>query len=495
MAITYIGGHNEENFTPAFNPVNYYFDSDNKNESGFRYVVEVFNYGTATKIFESRVAPRIGDGYAFVPLQGILKNKVSNEKPNDSPVTASNSFYRFDLKIGEEYIVQWDYDDYEFYSGGASPWNAYTQLRQFAETTAHTFVVGDQINIAQSDDGAEKPILQGLFTVVEVVDDYTIVIDIPFSVVGSGATIGGQVKYADNRKTIFRNLLSQSATVHNGVLSQEDFLSIPNEDFKLIIPNEKRRLLTNMPDISSTNTNKFQATLNQDIWVNVGNFYTNVPRWVQFTNDAGETFKKAIGTNTSAAIRQVGIGANNLGTLIPMVGTLPLIKSTTKYYIIHVNNDEDEQVSRAYRIDIDRRCVLNEVHLLFLDRLGSLVSFAFQAHLNEKIDVKRESYLRERGDLNSELDRWSYDLNEGGEVITNVSIDQEYTLRAFPMTDEMSVYFAELVTSPYVLMKLNGNYFRVVITDGNINVDRANQKKLIRKTITVKLANQNAVNV
>ena len=494
MAITYKGGHNVDNFTPAFNPVNYYFDSSNKNEDGFRYVVEVFNYGTATKIFESRIAPRVGDGYAFVPLQGILKNQVSNEKPNDNAISAVKSFYRFDLKIGEEFINIWDYDDYEFYSGGVSQWNAYTQLRQFAETTAHTFVVGDQINIDQSDGGTEKPMLQGLFTVVEVVDDYTIVIDIPFSVVGSGATVGGGVKYADNRKTIFRNLLSQSATVHNGVLKQDEFLEIPNSTFKLITTSTTNRMLTNLPN-GDVKTKVFSITRNQDIWMNVGNFYDNEAEWMHFENSNGETFKKSIGTDISSAIRQVGVGANNLGTLIPISGTLPLIKNNTTFYIIKVMNDNGDQLSRRYRIDIDDRCAINTVELLFFDRLGSLVSYAFQAHLNEKIDIKREAYQRERGELNEDLDKWIYSLDEGGEVITTVNVDQEYILRSYFMTDEMSVYFTELLTSPYVLMKLDGKYYRASIVDNGGNVDRLKQKKMIKKQITVKLANQNAVNV
>ena len=63
------------------------------------------------------------------------------------------------------------------------------------------------------------------------------------------------------------------------------------------------------------------------------------------------------------------------------------------------------------------------------------------------------------------------------------------------MTDEMSVYFTELLTSPYVLMKLDGKYYRASIVDNGGNVDRLKQKKMIKKQITVKLANQNAVNV
>ena len=123
MAITYIGGHNTDNFTPAFNQVNYYFDSSNKNKEGFRYVVDLYVSGTATKIWEGRVAPRIGDGYAFIPLQGLLtKNGLLSFETNITTdgIDAKNSYLKFDLKIGEEYVEEFEYTNYGQFTGGLS---------------------------------------------------------------------------------------------------------------------------------------------------------------------------------------------------------------------------------------------------------------------------------------------------------------------------------------------------------------------------------------
>lgn len=92
-------------------------------------------------------------------------------------------------------------------------------LRQSPATSPHTYAVGDQISVSQTDGGVIKPMLQGLFTVVAVPDAYSVVIDIAFVNVGTGAAMGGTIKYADNRKTITRNLLSRTWTAFNGALS------------------------------------------------------------------------------------------------------------------------------------------------------------------------------------------------------------------------------------------------------------------------------------
>ena len=64
--------------TPAYNPVVYWVDSTNKNETGFKYVVDVYD-GGGTQIAEYRVAPRIDDGYGVIDLSRLLSSQVSKD--------------------------------------------------------------------------------------------------------------------------------------------------------------------------------------------------------------------------------------------------------------------------------------------------------------------------------------------------------------------------------------------------------------------------------
>jgi hypothetical protein len=49
--------------TPAYNPVKFIVDSTNKNLTGFRYIFDVYESGTSTKIAEYKVLPTYG--YVF----------------------------------------------------------------------------------------------------------------------------------------------------------------------------------------------------------------------------------------------------------------------------------------------------------------------------------------------------------------------------------------------------------------------------------------------
>ena len=91
----------------------------------------------------------------------------------------------------------WVYGDYQFFSD-SSQWNAYTVLTSNGFGNAlHPFKVGDYVNVSQTDGGLLKPMLQGNFKIVAIRDTKSIVINIPFSVVGSGASVGGTVTPLD----------------------------------------------------------------------------------------------------------------------------------------------------------------------------------------------------------------------------------------------------------------------------------------------------------
>jgi hypothetical protein len=302
--------------------------------------------------------------------------------------------------------------------------------------------------------------------------------------------MGGKVKYSDNRKSITRDLVTSTATVFNGALTNEEFVTLPISVFKLTSPSGTNRLLTSMPSTG------MRITPTQQFFLNIGNFYTTVPRFVYFENDEGDVYFKSVGGSSGTAIRQMGVGPGNLGTLTEQTGVLPLVKDHTKWYDVWVTDSNDIPLTKRYRFEIDRRCQINEIELLFLDRLGSLASFAFQNRTTESGNVKRESYVKALGELDTELDRWNYGLDEAGTTLTSVTEELETTIRTNWMTDEQSVYFKELITSPFILKReAGGAYISVQIKDTSFPIERTKNKKLIKKTITITPSNQNNINL
>ena len=102
MAITLEG--RPQDFTPVYNPVNFYFDSDNKTNSGFRYVFDLYEQGVAEKISETRGAPRPVDGFGESFLSKLLSPLITRkfDPLNVTVQDAEEHYIRYELKVGAE---------------------------------------------------------------------------------------------------------------------------------------------------------------------------------------------------------------------------------------------------------------------------------------------------------------------------------------------------------------------------------------------------------
>lgn len=466
MAITVI--KEPQDLTPAYNEVNFEVDSTNKNKEAFRYVVDVYLSGTSTKIHETRIAPRIGDGYGVIKLAKILQSYVTYTLglTNTTSLDASNSFIEFDLKIGEEFVEEWSYDDYEFRSGNKTALDS---------TLTHTFSVGDAVQVKQTDGGVIKPMLEGLFIVTEVPNSSEIIIDIDFSNVVAGAAMGGKVRYADNRTSITRDLVTKTKAAFNGALSFVDFKGYLSTDYKLTSDSTTRKLLTDLP------VTGFRTSETALMFLNFGQAESAEVDKAKFKNDAGTEFTKSVVSGGSKWVRQFAAGAGNMGD----AGTI--VTPTAKYYDVWLIDAAGNQLTQKYRIEIDRRCVISGTEILFLDRKGSFVPFAFALREYETGEIKRDV-------ITQELDT-DYNLEDAGEVITNVNLNKSWRFTTNFMTDQMSVMYEQLLTSPVVLVKIGGNWLRCTVQDTTFANDRTVNKKLIKKTVTVKIANETNINI
>jgi hypothetical protein len=122
-----------------------------------------------------------------------------------------------------------------------------------------------------------------------------------------------------------------------------------------------------------------------------------------FENSNGDVLYKT--TSSTGSIVGIAVGPNNLGTLTVTSGTLPLIKSDTTYYEFYY--DDEGQKSVKYRVDIDRRESIEEVDLVFLDRMGSMSSFAFQLKNYERGEVQRDEFNK---DVHGLCNGWAMEI-------------------------------------------------------------------------------------
>lgn len=462
-----------QSFTPAYNPIKYLIDSTNKNLTGFKYIFEV--YAGATRIGRFPILPRIGDGYGEIDLSKFLSSYVSwdFEPFNITDYKAENCFFDYKLNVGEEYLAEFNYTAALTNSGGNVRINV-----------TNTFVTGDQVNILQADGGTANPLVEGLHAVTASSSTW-FEIGVAWSSV-TDVNINGSVTYADNRTIVNYGITGFVGQVFNGAFKWVEFPNYDATDYTL---NANTKLwLTNQPKT------EFNATLAQDIWLNA----KAKPQKLFFINSNGDEFTKPIG-NTSS-ILGLAVGPNNYGTLSIVSGTLPLIKPDTTWYEVYYL--DAGQKSIAYRINLDRRQSIDEYDIVFLDRLGSMSSFAFQLRTIERGEIQRDEYNKDvQGYVTG--GEWKYNAHEYGFNTYFVSATKTLELTTNWMNDEMSQYFEQLLTSPQCYMKrvtydcdevTSEPYVPVILTTNNYEVFRQKNKNLIKYTIVVKLANNDVIN-
>ena len=473
---------------PAYNPIKFIYDSSNNNLQGFKYIYDIYESGTANKIAEYRVMPTYGTGYGEIDLSKLLQAQVSYDLnlTNTSAYNATNSHYKYDVKVGEEYLTTTTWATVLVNSGGNVRINV-----------VNTFVAGDQINITQNPPGATaNPNLEGLFTVLSVGVGF-LVVSSPWATV-TATGLGGAITYADGRKTVTRDIITAiNNFVFNGAIRWVEWPAYDYNDYML--NGFQDQFLTNLPD------NNFYATLSQDLWVNaVANGSPTPPDTMQFDTSDGDSFEK----NVTAAdhVSGISMGPNNHGLLSVISGALPMIKPTTEWYNIRYFRNGVPS-SRRYYVNLDRRVRTVEHSILFLDRMGSWGSFAFTGRAYTTGEVTREQFNKDIPGYveTAGIDRWLYKTTETGMTNTYISTDTTISLNTDWMNQDMALYFTELISSPNTYLKISNydadcelpeseEYVSCTIITSSFEEFKQRNKNLIKQSIVVKLANNNIVN-
>lgn len=468
MAITLIA--KPFTFSPAYNELKYIYDSTNKNQLGFKYIFQVRQYG-GSQIAEYRILPLVTSGYGEQDLSKLLSNKVSYDLPSGAMYNAANSFYEYDVRIGEEYITGVNYTASLSDNGG-----------NVKITVTHSFVVGDQVRIVQADNGVANPQLEGLFVVTAITGTTDFTVSALWSEV-TDATINGSVYYADNRKTQTLAVVTVTrAVVFNAAFSWIDWISYNETNFDCNAATDL--LLTSIPQTG------FYATPEQDLIVNVPNRSVSTG-FMYFENSNGSVFKKAV--SNANVITAVTVGVNNVGTLTTVSGTGGLVEADTTYYDFWYTNAAGTQFSVKYRVNLDKRCKIEDYEILFLDRKGSFPSFAFQLRSYDKGNVQRTEFNRDVAGYVSS-NRWNYYPTDFGMTNASVLLASTIDLNTNYMTEEMAILFEELVSTPLAFLKIGSTYQAVQIIDTSFEVEKSRNKNLIKKSLTVKPSNQNVIN-
>lgn len=452
---------------PAYNPIKYIIDNADKNEPGFRYIFTIYpatgSHIPANVVAQYKTLPVYGTGYGEQDISKLMQSKVGFDISAfglDS-AQATNSWYQYDIDLGYEYIDNINY--------GTSLANNSGNVQ--ISFTAHGFVQGDQISITQDDLGVANPGVEGLHTVLSATaNNFTI--NALYADV-TDVTINGTVTYADLRKTI---VLDDEAIVdqevfngaYNNFINSSDNTAFPYNDFYgvAVDGNLLTSLVYSVPP--STFINAY--------------FYLNLRAYQDIYTVAYYDM-----SNTFIDNYLVNVPADGIHTF--SVGPTALV---TEDYYVEISNSLGF-ISEHYLFTYDNRCTINDDQLIYLDRMGSWQSFAFQLKTYEKGQITREQY-NQHIDGQVVSTEWVGVPLQTGFRTYNTNVTKTFDLNTNWMNENDGKRFQELLTSPQVYYYTDNYYCACVVEATNFEVFRQRNKNLIKQSVTIRLAQQDPIN-
>ena len=455
---------------PAYNPIKYIIDNTNKNEPGFRYIFSIYpatgSHTSATLVAQYRVLPVYDTGYGEQDISMLMQSLVTWKFTGGQ---VNESWYQYDVDLGFEYI-----DNIE-YTAALTIDGLNTNI---TSTTAHGFIVGDQIVITQVSPGADNPALEGLHTVISVTNSTNFTVNVLWSTI-TDDTINGNVTYADLRKTqVLDDALITNKEVFNGAYStgiyaqggfaSADYLGTTNPSFALT-------------SLTNPNTSSTAAALVADsgfFYYLMCRVYSGVNYTIGYYNTASDQlFLGPYGHNPVDGLYNF---------------TVDVLTNANQDWYVEIVGDNGSAF--RYYFQYDNRCIINYDVLYYLDRMGSWQSFAFQLRTYEKGQISREQY-NQHIDGYVASSQWQYSSEAMGFRTYNTNVAYSLDLNTNWMDQYNADRFQELLTSPQVFYVNNdGSSYACTVEATGFENFRQRNKKLIKQSVTIKLANQVPIN-
>ena len=458
---------------PAYNPIKYIIDNADNNAPGFRYIFTIYPAGSATQIAQYKTLPVYGTGYGEQDISRLMQSLVTWKFEAGQ---ANESWYQYDIEFGYEFTSNIVYTNSLVESGGGDVEIQYT---------AHGFVLGDQITITQAAGGiAANPAVEGLHTVIYASANL-FVINARWNTV-TDDTINGTVTYADLRKTqVLDDEIIEDQEVFNGAYSLGIYAqgSFPSADY--LGDTDPTFALTSLSNpynpSSATNAATFYKSLFQfEQYLIMFRIYNLVTYDVTYYTTVGDN---VLSSNGIAG----GDGLYN-------VAVFDIQNNINQDFYVEITGDNGS-VFRNY-FKYDDRCPINEYNQLFyLDRMGSWQSFNFQLRTYEKGQITREMYNQHIDGqvVNTE---WEYSSEAMGNRTYNTNVSYSLDLNTNWMDQFNADRFQELLTSPQVFYQnpVSGLYYACTVEATGFENFRQKNKKLIKQSVTIKLALNTPIN-
>ena len=459
MAITTIA--EPQSFTPAYNPIYWYFDSTLKANLGFRYVVSVIRTLDNAVIGTYKLKPIPTTLYGEVDVSKLIQGQLYNDFQELTSYTPLGHQTLFELGVDEEYFYNIAFTDYAF--AGSISWanfsNASINPNGFSRTmlvhgaTLPLYVAGDVIQVTQTPSVNYRPELDGIHTVLDVFLSgglYYTVLDLLW--IGDGAASAGNSTYADGQKITVTGITTATKTAYKGAFKFMDFKNYIDTVYQFSVITSE--FLSTLPD-------GFRISRNKPTWLS--GYLTLATMYVEF-NISGTRYRYPItGINSvknfnilpaTAIITEVWNGS----AWVAFVGTINL--SNVETYTVRISDGTDYK-SKEKTITLYSECdQFTTYDITFLDRLGSWITVPFSKGSYMTQNVERSNIRTKYGGYDSGA--WVYDGTDKGEQTYHVEEVITYNVNTGILSEVESQYMRELLSTPQAYVSINGEDFQAI---------------------------------
>lgn len=459
MSISIIG--QPQNLSPAYNPNYWYFDSTDKTEKAYRYIVEVYEQGTNRLIGTYKLRPRPTDLYGEVDLSKLLSSEFEKDFQTDTIYHADKHDLNYYLEVNEEYIVEVDSAGIGF--AGAINWPDFSDPSVNPNGSSRTaalfssnpiFEAGDIINIAQNN--VIYPQYEGVHTVLDKFfanSFWHVVLDIPW--VGTGSNSPSLVTYADGQKTIIVGVQSGNKTVVKSAFPFNKFINYSGGSYTANSSN--KNFLSLMPE-SVRISRKIQS------WI------------CAFTENTSRLYYDIDGTlyrtsfNTDEGLMRYGVLPLDINEYFDGTNWLPFTGT------LNIDNIESYKIAvfgavqhtKWKTVTLYSECDLYDTFdLTFLDMLGNYITIPFYKGYYVNQNVSRETYRKKYGDLSGEV--FAYSLDDQGTKVYHTEEDLIYNINTGQLSVSESEYLSQIIKTGSAFISINGEDFRAIIIQNSNN--------------------------
>jgi len=338
-------------------------------------------------------------------------------------------------------------------------------------------------------------LVEGTGTVVGGPYDGYYYVEVNQEYLDNSSTHAGSISYADGRSFSDPQLFNTKNYVFNGVMGHNEWI---NWNFSPYDPaGTGQSWLT-------TVANEYEVSLENDVFVNIwgkklsgGMFRYNVK-----TYDSGGVLNGEFSilnpniAGNQTEIQNLSVGPRGLNNAVysTIFGSYPIIDCDVSLYSIQIENGF---VTQSDTLTFSVACLCDERYtnypMLFMDRFGSYIPMNFTLNNKQRVNIERQSYNSFIGGLSGAA--YAYNTSEHSKRVYDVALEETWEINTDYMTEELSIYFEELITSPMAFILIDDQYVAVNIMDSTYERKMKNNTKLRKYTVNIGMSNNNTINI